>query len=243
MRAKTIIPAAILGLFALPALAAAQSEGRNHSLALYGLGAYLDGDMSLGELGSEVDVDADEIIKSLETAAMARYRGQTERWALVVDGIFAGLGASRQGPLLKEDLDVDMLIVHADAGWRFSEVAEVLFGVRYVRFEAQLDITGGPVDRRVKGDASFWDPVIGLRTVRPLSERWLLQAQGDVGGGANMDFTWQGMLHFGYKASDAVSVWLGYRGIGMDFDDSGGQNRFTADLLMHGPVAGVAFQF
>ena len=58
-----------------------------------------------------------------------------------------------------------------------------------------------------------------------------------------MDFTWQAMIHLGYQVNEDLSLWLGYRGIGMEFDDSGGVNRVDADLVLHGPEAGVAFHF
>ncbi len=128
--------------------------------------------------------------------------------------------------------------------YRFSETTEALAGIRYVRFESEADLRfagDGTIHR--ENDSSLWDPVIGVRTLMPLSERLGLQAQGDIGGGANMDFTWQAMAHLGYKMNEGLSIWFGYRALGMEFDDSGGRNRVDADLVMHGPEAGIAFHF
>jgi hypothetical protein len=47
----------------------------------------------------------------------------------------------------------------------------------------------------------------------------------------------------GYQATDRVSLWLGYRALSMDFDDSGGRNLFSADHLSHGPLVGAALHF
>jgi hypothetical protein len=227
----------------LVATGAAALEG-NNSFALYGLGAFLDGDTTFGERETEVDVDVDQVLDSLEIAAFARYRHQNERWAFVFDGQFAGLGGTSESGPVKTDLDLDLYIFQADAAYRFSETAEALLGVRYVRFDGEVDVEflgQGSVHR--ENDASFWDPVIGLRTLTPLGEKLLLQAQGDIGGGANMDFTWQGMVHVGWLLSDGLSLWLGYRGLGLEFDDGGGRNRLDADLIMHGPEAGIVFHF
>ena len=51
------------------------------------------------------------------------------------------------------------------------------------------------------------------------------------------------MVNVGWSLSEATSLWLGYRAIGMEFDESGGRNRLDADLVMHGPQAGIAFHF
>ena len=242
MRRALIFIVFVVG--SIVAATSAVAQERTHTFALYGIGAFIDGDIQFGELDSEVDVDASDIIDSLETAAFARYRYQNEQWALVADGQFAGLGDSKEQGNVKTDLDLDLLVFQADGAYRFSETAEVLFGVRYVRFEGEVDVSfpgAGSVHR--ENDASFWDPVIGLRTLTPRGEKLLLQAQGDIGGGASMDFTWQGMIHLGYLVNDGLSLWVGYRGMSMEFDDSGGRNRLDADLLMHGPVGGVAFHF
>jgi hypothetical protein len=234
----------ITGGLALIASGAVALEGSDNTFALYGLGAFLDGDVTFGELDSEVDIDVDDVLDSLETAAFVRYRHQNEQLAFVFDGQFAGLGGTSESGPVKTDLDLDLFILQADGGYRFSENAEAFLGVRYVRFEGEVDVRflgDGSIHRQ--NDASFWDPVIGLRALRQLGEKTMIQAQADVGGGANMDFTWQGMVHFGWQLSDGLSLWLGYRGIGMEFDDGGGRNRLDADLIMHGPEAGIAFHF
>jgi hypothetical protein len=219
-------------------------EERNQTIVLYGVGAFLDGDISLGERDSQVDVDASDILDSLEMAAFARYRAQNESWAFVFDGQYASLGGVNDSGSVETELDTNFYIFQADGAYRFTERSEALFGVRYVRFETTVDVRfAGDGALRREGDASFWDPVVGLRTVQPLGDKLRLQVQGDIGGGANMDLTWQGMLNFGWQMSDAVSLWLGYRGLGMDFDDGGGNNRIDADIVMHGPEAGIAFHF
>ena len=237
----------LVGALTLPAVGRAQaaaSDGWQHTLALYGLATAMDGDLAFGEVEAPIAVDADQMFDSLEMAAMARYRGQAGRWAVVLDGSFAGLGGTREGALTKQDLDIDLFIVQADAAYRFSEVAEVLFGVRYVRFQSQLDTTtvlGG--GRRHDNDATLLDPVVGLRTLSELGETMRLQAQVDVGGGGGNDLTWQAMLNLGYQPSDGYSFWLGYRALALDFDESGARNRFGGDVTLHGPALGAAVHF
>lgn len=244
MNRKLALAGLVLVLVAMPAARPAHAAVWEHTLALYGLATAMDGTVSLGEVDAPVTIDADQMFDSLEMAAMARYRGQTERWAFVIDGSFAGLGGTREGLVTKQDLDVDIVIAQADAAWRFSPHTELLFGARYVLFESQLDTTtaaGGT--RRRKNDATLVDPVVGLRSLFDLGEKMRLQTQVDVGGGGGNDLTWQAMLNLGYQPSDGVSFWLGYRAISLDFDESGGRNRFGGEVTLHGPALGVAFHF
>jgi hypothetical protein len=229
---------------ALPASGRAQTSEWQNTFVLYGWATNIDGDMTVGRVESSADVDFAQVLDSLELAAMARYRGQGERWAFVVDGIFAGLGGTHEGALVEEDLDFDEIIFQADAAYRMNENVELLFGARYVRLQTTLKITtllGG--EARLENDATFIDPVVGARFFASPGEKFRLQAQADIGGGAGMDLTWQAMLNLGYQATDSVSLWLGYRALSMDFDDSGGRNLFSADLLSHGPLVGAALHF
>jgi hypothetical protein len=241
---KTLIPIALVAWAFVSTTSAAAAEDRPHSLVLYGLGAFIDGDVTYGEVDNQVDIDADDVVDSLEAAAFARYRHQNERWAFAFDGQFAGLGDSAEEGPVRTDVNFDLYVFQGDVAYRFSETAEALAGVRYVRFESEADVHfagDGTIHR--ENDSSFWDPVIGVRTLTTLSDRIGLQAQGDIGGGANMDFTWQAMVHVGYLMNEDVSFWFGYRALAMEFDDSGGRNRVDADLMMHGPEAGIAFHF
>lgn len=245
---RTFLVAILVAAGVVPALAqttpAAEASAWQNTLVLYGWGTFIDGEMTVGRVNSSADVDPDQIFDALELAAMARYRGQGERWAFVVDGIFAGMGGTHQGPVVKEELDFDEIVFQADAAYRMSKNVEFLFGARYVRLQTTLDTTTilGGSERR-ENDATFLDPVVGVRFFATPGERLRLQAQADVGGGAGMDFTWQAAVNFGYQASDSLSLWLGYRALSMDFDESGGRNLFSADLLSHGPLVGAALHF
>lgn len=153
-----------------------------------------------------------------------------------------GLGGTKEEGSSKVDLDMDQLIAQADAAYRFSETSEFLFGVRYLEFQTEVDARGPSGTAHREADESFTDAVVGLRTGRQLGEKTLFQAQGDIGAG-DMNFSWQAMLHLGYRASDAISLWLGYRALGLDFEEAEGPAGVDVDMIVHGPVAGLAFHF
>jgi hypothetical protein len=238
MRVRTLSALALATTLTLPSALSAQGWG--HMVALYGWGVSVDGSSQYGRLASGgADVDTSQVFDTLELAAMARYRAQTERWAVVFDGSYASLGGSRDTP--RTEIDLNGYVFQLDGAYRFNEHSEALAGVRYVRLETTLDVGRDALARHLAADASLWDPVVGLRTQVPIGDRWLLQAQGDVGGGANMTFTWQAMANVGWKLSERSSLWVGYRGLGMDFDDAGNKNKLSMDVTFHGPVLGAAF--
>lgn len=242
MRARLTLALALAAAMATPWNA--NAAGWTRTAAIYGWGTWIDGDSQFGPKESEVDVSAGQVIDALEMGAMARLRFENDRWAFVFDGIYASLGGSTDGPP-KVKLDLNQYIFQLDAAYRFGEHAEALFGVRYVRLEATADLGGsGPLGGIHRtGDVSLWDPVVGLRVIAPLRDKWRIQAQGDLGGGANMDFTWQAMVNVGYQPGENASYWLGYRALGMDFDHAGGKNRLAMSTTTHGPLVGLVFHY
>jgi hypothetical protein len=155
-----------------------------------------------------------------------------------------GLGQSQDG----RSMDVDMTVVELDAGYRFSEAAEVFLGVRYTDLSAEVattrPISGEPV--HAKSGDSFFDPIVGLRFATPVSEsgKWMAQGQGDVGGfGVGMDLEWQAKLDLGYRPSDWATIWLGYRALNQDFEDAGDRGLFAMDATYQGPELGATFTF
>lgn len=212
------------------------------TLVIYGVGSEITGTAGLGGATVDVEVDTDAILDNLELAGMARYRAELPKWAFVADGVYMGLGNTKRGV----SMDLDLLIIDTTAAYRFSERAELLFGARLtdlgVKLDAETPITGEPLHAE-EGD-TFLDPIVGLRFMTPLSDKWALQGQGDIGGfGVGMDFQWQAMLNVGYRPSEKVSLWFGYRAIDQDFDEAGDDERFSMDVTYQGPEFGVGFHF
>lgn len=237
MKRTTTLQLLITVLMSMPALA--QTD---HTLAIYGIASQITGTVGVGSFETDVSVDVDTIFDNLEMAGMAHYRAAGTRWSFAADAVFLGLGAGKDGTLV----DIDLTIVDANVAYRFNEVVEAFAGVRYTDLSASVETT-----RPVSGEAvfvdngdEFFDPVVGLRFVTPLSQEWLLQGQGDIGGfGVAMDFQWEAMLNIGYRPSESWSFWLGYRALDQDFEDAGADDRFDMNVTYHGPQVGVAWHF
>jgi hypothetical protein len=84
------------------------------------------------------------------------------------------------------------------------------------------------------------DPVIGARTFIPLSERFSVQAQADIGGfGVGAEFTWSAQATVNYIYNDRLSVSLGYKVLDVDYEDGG----HVYDVRLSGPVMGATYRF
>jgi hypothetical protein len=222
-----------------PLPAAAQTT---QSLTFYGAGLMIDGTARVGDRSADVSVSIDEFIDNLEMGGLAAYRVETATWTVAVEGAFFGLGQS-QGDL---SMDVDMTIAELDAGYRLSPTIEAFLGVRYTDLSAEVattrPVSGEPF--HAQGGDDFLDPIVGLRFAAPLSDRWTMQGQGDVGGfGVGMDLQWQAKLDIGFRPSETVTIWLGYRALDQEFEDAGARERFDMDVTYQGPELGVTFSF
>ena len=112
----------------------ARAEEWKYDLAVYMLGAGIDGTVGIGRLDADVDVGFSDILDNLEFGAMSAFRATKDRWAVTTDLIYVGLGASTD----RVDVDVDQLILQVDLAYRFSETFEVLFGVRYLDLDNKI---------------------------------------------------------------------------------------------------------
>ena len=226
-----------------------EAQGRSdrdwqNNVFLYGLFASIGGDARFGPIEQPVDVNFGDILDNLQMGFLGAYRGSNDRFSVVADAVFLALGNSKDTGLVRR-ADLDMLIVDVTAGYRFSDNIEAFAGLRATDVSTKIGV-GDPVIQEFKPSKTFYDPIFGARVMAPLDEgrKWWLQSRGDIGGfGASMDFTWQAMAHVGFKPSEWISIWGGYRAIGQDFDDAGEQERFGMDVTYHGPVFGVGFHF
>ena len=218
---------------------AAQAEDWQYDLYVYGLGAAMDGTVGIGPVDGAVDVSFSDILDNLELGFMGSFRARKDDWAVTVDAIFMGLGAANQ----LVDIDVDQLVLEVDASYRFTEVFEVLFGLRYVDVDTDLDFTG-PLDTRASVGDRWVDPVVGLRLEAPMGDKWVFAGRLDVGGfGVGTDFSFQAALHLGYRLGESATLTLGFRYIDMDYEDGTGLDRFKYDIATSGPQVGVVFHF
>jgi hypothetical protein len=101
--------------------------------------------------------------------------------------------------------------------------------------------------QRFPGDTvkiNFTAPVLGVRTLWDLTERWNLRISGDYGGFGidHARATWQAFAGVGYRfhiRGIRTNFLVGYRALGINFKESGVRLK----MVGRGPIAGLGFEF
>ncbi len=226
--------------------ASAQSGGSGWQFAVapYLWAAGMDGTMTIAFVEQDLDVPFSDIISNLDFALMGHFDMRNERWVLSSDLVFVDLGQSENLNGGTVTAGVDLTLLEAAGGYRVSSAVTLLAGARWVDMGASLGYAGEIFDDDADAGKSWIDPLVGVHVLTPLSERWWLGLRGDVGGfGVGSQLTWQAYADVGFKASDLVSIILGYHALDMDYEEGDGLNFIGLDLMVSGPQIGVVFTF
>ncbi|MDF1714880.1 MAG: hypothetical protein P1U90_21785 [Akkermansiaceae bacterium] len=218
------------------------------SLAIYGWGQALDGEIAIAGNFAPVDLGFDDILENLDFAAMGAIEIGRGRWSFVADMNYAELSSSMTAASgLKADVAQDQFLGNFMIAFQTMNTEKLRFdtfaGVRVNSIGIDLELndpTTSGVDFSGSDRQTWVDPIIGFRLQSELTEKLFFRATGDIGGfGVSSDLTWQAMGGFGYRFTESCSGLLGYRAIGTDYTDGG----FAYDVTTHGPVIGLGFRF
>lgn len=189
-----------------------------------------------------------DVLDVLDFAAAGRYEAWKGDWGIILDANYAGI--SEDSPLGIGNVKVTSRQKWAAilAGYR------VAHGVSGNGQAFAIDIQGGARWNSIKqtiqtiqptfgGSESWVEPVIGVRGMWRLNDRWTTIASADAGGfgaGGN-DLQFSLNAGFDYQPWDSTAITFGYRYLSVDYSTNGG--AFAYDMDMHGPYVGVKFQF
>lgn len=240
--------AAILAVAAFAALAQpARADDWTHEFAPYLWGVAKSGTSGIGAATSETHRSFGDILEDLESSLMVLYRATGDRYTFTVDAAFMGLGYTdfSMGGALKSETDLEQLQLEADVGYLLGERWSIVGGLRYMRFDTEIEVTSplGPV-LSVRRRDDWVDPVVGAEYTWPLATEWSVLLRGDVGGfGLGSDLTWQGFAILRWQPDPRFGAAIAYRYIDVDYSSGRGDDRFTYDMATSGPAAGIVFTF
>ena len=172
----------------------------------------------LGTVATETSFG--DIVSNLDFGFMATMEWRRGRLGLIGDITYMNLATTREAPLagfVSADGRLKPLGGTGYVAWRAADMTvadiDLLAGFRLFSIDTRvaLDIggMGGPTFER---NATWADPVVGVRIALPLSERWTATDLVDVGGfGVGSDLSWQGLAKLSYRFSRTISGELGYR--------------------------------
>ena len=97
------------------------------------------------------------------------------------------------------------------------------------------------------GSLEWVDPVVGARIRHQIAQGRELRLEGDVGGfGAGSEFSWQAVATYGFDVNyfgTPLKTVIGYRALAVDYSDNGRFGENAVDVVQHGPVMGVTFNW
>jgi len=220
-----------------------QKSGWEFELAPYLWTASLHSEVSAGPISAVSDVCFTDLVKHLNVGGMVRFEGRKDSWGFYVDGLGMALNdeaRARIGPFrlrgLATNVDVTLAIVEFGGFYRLGDSRrsfDVLAGGRYLYLGTDVSVQPF-IDRNSSSD--LLDPVVGGRFRLALADRWLASLKADFGGfGVGTDLTWNITVLLGYMLTERATLAFGYRYFDLQKDQ--------LDLILHGPMIGIAFTF
>ncbi len=235
-------------LFALnPSMTLAQSEsGWSNQGLLYILGPSLTGTAGAGDLEAEVDLGISDVFDSIDKGFLGMYRGEGERWGVLLDTVYMDLKMDAEGPrgMLSGELELEQTMAIASVTWRLNDSVQFMGGALYNDISTDIALTGPQTTRLASIGEDWVDPIVGVLFETPVGSRWEFSGSAQVGGfgvGSDLVLVFSGAMH--YRFNQWASLSLGYRYLDFDYDDGDGDDRFKFDMKQHGPLIGIRFDF
>lgn len=239
---------------AAPSLAAAQSAPAAWSAWTFAGSLYAWVPTMSNEVGTPVgditlEKSASDALSDLDFAFMGSLEARRGRWGLIGDLIYTDLSAEQPTPLglLYSDakLDTRLTMFSAYAAYRVHDSAalsvDIAGGARVLSMDLDLtlDANRAREDRSMGESVTQIQPLIGIRAIVPMGERWFATAYADYASAGSGDRSWQLFSSVGYRIGDRWSMQLAYRYL--EVEQEMGDLDATVDL--YGPVIGATYHF
>ncbi len=228
----------------------AQDSGWQYSASIYGWLTGMKSTVSTTFGDVTTKISARDVLSNLDIGFMGTLEARNGRWSLAGDLIYSDLSSSKPTPFGvlfgSADVAVKMTVFSGYVTYRVTEDAnrsvDVAGGLRGYAADMKAVLSAGTLPARTLADSreSWVDPVVGVRVVWTVSERWNLTGFADIGGlGIGSDLTWQVLATADYRLNDKWSLRFGYRYL--EFDKP--INGRNVNLALSGPIFGATFRF
>ena len=235
-----------LAALALAATAQAQPAPDKWEIttAPYFMGASMDGKAAVGRLEGDVNVSPDTIFSNLQFGFQGYFEAMKGNWGFGADIIWMALGTSVERPL-PTNVDVNQGGFMFLALRRLSPAVDLRAGINVNTIQLKLKFKD-PIDRLRENDATWVDPVVGVKLHTPTANRFGAALVTDIGGfGMGSDFFYNIMPTVRYSFTPKVAIAGGYRWISLDYEKDGDDDsrRFMYDVVSSGPFLGFVTKF
>ena len=201
-----------------------------------------------------VDLSLSQVLDNLDFAASGRYEGWNGNFGIIVDANYAGLENSGNFP---GPGGLPYKVVSRQKWFGILGAYRVAHGTSKNGQPFSIDVQGGARWNSIKqevtigalptagGDEGWIEPVVGLRGMWRLNEKWTAIASTDFGGfgaGGN-DLQASVNIGFDYQPWENTALTFGYRYFTVDYSTTLSGGTFAYDVEQHGPYLGVKFFF
>jgi len=227
-----------------------ETSGWTFTGAAYLWAAGIDGKSgAFGLPPQDVDISFGDVLNNLDFAFMGLGEARNGRFSVGMDIAYAALGTTVDTPfgIIADDIDVSVqtLMATGVAGYAVVDTGtshvDLIAGARVWWIDNTLDVNAGGVQIASFSDGDTWvDPLVGAKFKADLGSDFYVSGWGMVGGfGVASDFMWDVLGGVGYEMSESVSLFGGYRAVGVDYSNDG----FVYDVVQHGPIFAGVFRF
>lgn len=209
--------------------------------------AGIKGDIAIPRNDSEAEVDRSfgDILGDLKFAFMGTLDVEYRRFIVHTDLIYMNLGADikRADSLIftEGEFDYKQTILTGAIGYRVVDrgpmFVDLYAGGRLVSLDVDLSLEGPLQTREASASPSNVSPLIGGKARFPLSDRWALALQGDIG--FDSDVKWQLAASVQYQLGEHWRAGVGYRHLQLHHDKE--ESEF--DIAFSGPLVAVTYTF
>ncbi len=222
------------------------------------LGIYLfaplstSGHSTVGGRTVPIDLDLGDILDVLDFAASGRFEAWKGDVGVIFDANYAGIeedgilpgpgGSAFNVNVRQKWLGIlgAYRVAHGATAQGTPYAIDIQGGVRWNSIKQTANIGG----LNLGGTEDWIEPVVGVRGMWRLNDKWTTIASADFGGfgaGGN-DLQAAANVGFDYQPWEKTAITFGYRYLSVDYS-SGLGGGFAYDVEQHGPYVGVKFFF
>jgi hypothetical protein len=251
--------AAACSLIAVFGSRSAHAEESWTEIGAYGFASDINGDTTIRNVTSDVDVPFSDLLESLDMGFMAFAEHRRGKWSLIGDVFYAAISdsstlASNRVLTVTIDAEVKQLMAEGFVAYRFFEQkqndkrlgVDVLGGVRYNSIEIDLGVRAQLLGLTASGSRNrtegWADGVVGVRAQYGGDRGWGLSGWADIGEGSDSS-SYQLAGFANYRFDNNIRLFGGYRHYHFEFEDGAGSSRIGLDLDFSGPMLGLSYRF
>jgi hypothetical protein len=218
----------------------------------------IDGDMTAKGRTADVSVDPQDVFDHTDVGIILYLEVRKQKYGFFIEPFYTVLsadssGTSNFGDTRSVDLELEQWIATGGGFYQLVHTGgdkpltlDVMAGARWWSMKNTLTFKG-PIIGRVQGTdtTEFLDPYVGFRARQYLTRKLFVAVRGDVGGfdlsDDCSDLSWQALGLVGYDFNQYFTLHAGYRALAGDYDEGGGANKTSVDVVLHGAMIGFDF--